>query len=630
MYLHEVCNENFALVQADWTVAVAREVTERLSPSHVIVHRRDQAVAVGAQHPVALAEYYYLYNKAEFLSFLGPQRSDKTLVKDAIGLHEYGATPTSGAYSDAAKAPTRSVVIEGGHVVGFYDKSIPPDSPGTLNLKRAGGPVRAGGGPPVSRSLIADFPEQVPLQQTQSLLVSLSVQPGKGGSLPIVLPSGAMIDVVVQPNLGFALEGVGEGSLVIDDPARSTLQFKLKGTQLGVGMVTVFAFHQQQLQGLITLAPTVVPATDSVGPRRSHQEMVEESIRVSEPDLSLLIFNENVSGRPGLSFRLTALDANLGFHLKPFGPVNLQVEPLKYFQDFFEDIENLPLGTPQQRAFAQQRLAAKGCLLFEKAIPHDLQLALWSLRNQIKSVQIDSQEPWIPWEICKLEGEENGKLVEGPFFCEAFAISRWRMGIGMKPALKLRNMALVVPRNSSLPNAASERTFIESLANGGRKVTSVPATYLDVIAEMKKGEYDGWHFTGHGGFSASDPNRSGMVLEDQQLTPEDLCGVVKNVGNPKPFVFLNACQIGRNALSLTGIGGFASQFVDAGAGAFVGAYWSVYDQPAHDFAVSLYRGLLNGLTIGKAVQEARLAIKPLGDPTWLAYTVFADPTAKLM
>jgi hypothetical protein len=33
------------------------------------------------------------------------------------------------------------------------------------------------------------------------------------------------------------------------------------------------------------------------------------------------------------------------------------------------------------------------------------------------------------------------------------------------------------------------------------------------------------------------------------------------------------------------------------------------------------------MAIGKAVLEARLAIRPLGDPIWLAYTVFADPLA---
>jgi hypothetical protein len=37
--------------------------------------------------------------------------------------------------------------------------------------------------------------------------------------------------------------------------------------------------------------------------------------------------------------------------------------------------------------------------------------------------------------------------------------------------------------------------------------------------------------------------------------------------------------------------------------------------------------LLAGLFIGQAAREARAAIKPLGDPTWLAYTVFADPLA---
>lgn len=71
------------------------------------------------------------------------------------------------------------------------------------------------------------------------------------------------------------------------------------------------------------------------GPRRAHMEEVEETVRVIQPDLSLLIFSEYASGKTALSFRLTELDSNLGFHLKPFGPVDLQVDPLRYFQDFF-------------------------------------------------------------------------------------------------------------------------------------------------------------------------------------------------------------------------------------------------------------------------------------------------------
>jgi len=131
-----------------------------------------------------------------------------------------------------------------------------------------------------------------------------------------------------------------------------------------------------------------------------------------------------------------------------------------------------------------------------------------------------------------------------------------------------------------------------------------------------------------GGFRAPDPNRSAMLLENgEELTPEDLGGVVGNLGLARPLVLLNACQIGRSALSLTDIGGWAAQFLRAGAAAFIGACWSVYDQAAHDFAQAFYDRLLAGMSVGQAAKEARAAIKSLGDPTWLAYTVFADPLA---
>jgi CHAT domain-containing protein len=158
-------------------------------------------------------------------------------------------------------------------------------------------------------------------------------------------------------------------------------------------------------------------------------------------------------------------------------------------------------------------------------------------------------------------------------------------------------------------------------------VKRIPATYLEVRSALSSGDYDAWHFSGHGGFSETDPNLSSMVLENKEpLRPEDLTGATR-LPETKPFVFLNACQIGRGTISLTDIGGWAAQFIKAGAGAFVGAYWSIYDEPALKFAKSLYGGLLVGKPIGVAVKDARLEIKKLKDPTWLAYVVFADPLA---
>ncbi|HYR09081.1 MAG TPA: CHAT domain-containing protein, partial [Longimicrobium sp.] len=114
-----------------------------------------------------------------------------------------------------------------------------------------------------------------------------------------------------------------------------------------------------------------------------------------------------------------------------------------------------------------------------------------------------------------------------------------------------------------------------------------------------------------------------------QLSPESISGRVRNLGKAAPVVFLNACQVGRGGHSLVDVGGFARRFVGAGAAAFVGAYWSVYDEPASAFAIALYDRLLAGEPFGAAALAARRSVRADGDPTWLAYTVYADPFATL-
>ena len=614
LYLHEVASDSYVLLQAKWAVGRARELIERLDPTHVIVHRSEPT------------DLYYLYTKSEAIGRLANHDAQATLF-DAFNLQESTATPTRDAFAPADEVPDRAVVIEEGRVVGFFDATTPPTERGT---KRGGGERGPGGVRPVPRSLVTQFPDQVRLAEIVSLLVSLSAEPAQGSALPVALPVGSTIDVVVVPKRGLVLEGKGEGTLVVSDEQETLpLQFKLKATELGPAKLQVLAYHQGQPLGAITLAPTVVPADQSADEKRARRQQEMESIvPAHQPDLSLLIFDKGSNHERELIFWLTAKDHELGFHLKPFGPVSLRTDPQQYFQEFFKDIEGLPVDDTQAKARVEQKLAAKGSMLFEKLIPADLQIILWQLRNRIKVVQVESQEPWIPWELCKLQGREDGRVIEGPFLCEAFVMTRWKPGIGLKPTLSLKNMALVLPRDSGLPMATSEGEYISSLAGRDRKVARVPATVVELRAALAKGEYDGWHFTGHGRFGVSDPNRSAILLERQEeLTPEDLSGKVSNLGLARPLVFLNACQVGRSALSLTDVGGWAQEFLEDGAAAFIGAYWSVYDQAAHDFAQAFYGRLLAGLPIGQAVQEARAAIKPLGDPTWLAYTVFADPLA---
>jgi len=133
-------------------------------------------------------------------------------------------------------------------------------------------------------------------------------------------------------------------------------------------------------------------------------------------------------------------------------------------------------------------------------------------------------------------------------------------GPGIKPTLKLRNMAVVVPSDSGLPFAATERDYLLSLAQGARSVTRIPARFLDLYRALASGQYDGWHFTGHGGYRATDPSQPATYLENQEtFMPEQLVGEVTNLGEAHPLVFLNAAQTGRSSMVLTGTGGQESQ-----------------------------------------------------------------------
>ena len=98
-------------------------------------------------------------------------------------------------------------------------------------------------------------------------------------------------------------------------------------------------------------------------------------------------------------------------------------------------------------------------------------------------------------------------------------------------------------------------------------------------------------------------------------------------------MFLNACQAGREGEGLAGVSGFADSFIrplsGQGVAAFVGALWSVDDRLALNFAESFYRELKDGKTIVEATRAARKAADAKHDFTWLAYTVYGNPFARM-
>ena len=184
-----------------------------------------------------------------------------------------------------------------------------------------------------------------------------------------------------------------------------------------------------------------------------------------------------------------------------------------------------------------------------------------------------------------------------------------------------------------------ERAFLEQLG-----AVSVPPHHAAVLALLRDpdgpGGFDLLHFAGHGRATSDDIADAELLLEGHmdrgQYKPEPLPVAVVRQNfrtaddNPGPVVVLNACQTGRLGHQLAGSGGFAEAFIGGGASAFISSLWSVGDTPARTLVEALYAALLRGDPMAAAVRAAREEARVAGDATWLAFTVYAHPEARLV
>lgn len=475
------------------------------------------------------------------------------------------------------------------------------------------------------------FPREVTVGSVTSLTVELTRQPGQEGevsTLPVDLAPGTRVDVLVQARSGLEVVGPSEGTVEALDKT-DPIRFQLRALEVGQGLVRILFFVESTALGAITLEPAVLGESASVATTPVPISTVVSALNVGStpPDLELVVLEETSVDRPAYSIRVTS--EALGYHLREFGPIVLRTDARSYFADLFAEIEALDLVTPEERTRAQALLEAKGDALFRDLIPEQLGEELWKARDRITRIRIDSEEPHIPWELIRLSGrDENGNVVAGRFLCE-YEMTRWVLGPGLHGELGLTSFGVVVPADSELASAQEEKIFLAGLAGPGRSVTEVPATFMDLMAAFSEGRHDVWHFSGHGVVKADqDPNQFAIHLtDDDRFTPNEISGPRANVGRPAPLIFLNACQVGQGGMSLTGLGGWAQQFLEVGAAGFVGAMWNVHDNPARDFAKAFYMRLLEGDTIGAATLGAREEIKRYQDATWLAYTVYGHPSA---
>jgi CHAT domain-containing protein len=231
----------------------------------------------------------------------------------------------------------------------------------------------------------------------------------------------------------------------------------------------------------------------------------------------------------------------------------------------------------------------------------------------------------VPWELLYPidGGNDNGFLVE------QFPVVRRVYGQSRARHLSLSSAAYVVPPGSPA-NAMDEVEIVKARLGTAVRHREV-CSRLDTLIGILEDSPSVLHFACHNEFT----NQAGSVisLDGGPLRPSDLAPArqARSMASSSPLVFLNACRTAGEIPGLMEMMGWARQFMGAGAGAFIGSLWAVRSSSAKAFADTFYQALVSESTpLGEASLLARRAIAAdAGDPTWLAYTIYGNPSATL-
>lgn len=498
--------------------------------------------------------------------------------------------------------------------------------------------------PVVTRYTDVYAPTRVVVGQRFPIIVGLARAPADGESdLPVIQARlNQLIRVVLTPR---GPEPLGETTktLQVTEGDSEPAVFYLRAVQTGAQSVLIDFYSESHLVVSLTHRLMAAEAGEAAAPGKLPAQTVPlGDFTAPYPDLVLRVCTEGNRLTYTLHYRTTEERILQG--------PRLRADPEQYRYQIIREIENLargldadglPLTDAPGNTLAPadffRRLEKIGQRLYRELFGEELAHEYRErIRGRVRTLEIVSDEPWIPWELVK--PYDDG--VDDDFLCLQYAFSRWVSG-GTAPAAEIiaDSLACIAPTDSGLVEAQNERDFVRGLAAQFGLTDRSPAeAQRDLVEALLEGEAPVklWHFACHGNFDRDAPGNSPLILQYKRpLRPYDLVGRAQSrLRNDRPLVFLNACRAGQGGLSLTGLGGWAATLVgDCRVGALIAPLWSVSDDAAHSFARAFYEACQQpGMTLAEAVQQARLDTRQAypQDTTYLAYSLYAHPNARLV
>jgi CHAT domain-containing protein len=495
-------------------------------------------------------------------------------------------------------------------------------------------------------------PKQVWLKTPRvSVIVRLTVrQPDFSAAVQgLQLREGLPVQVRVHASAFEVLNQPVQAVDILADADSSPLVFDLRPTRVGEARIT-FSFSQ----GTNPVGTVSVPVRVTEHQVSVTEQITTQALHVTpdaqSPDYTLYIEYEYTSSRPHLTFRLS----RRGGVEREFHASQLEGDPHTYAERLYGRLTQLTarLDPTTETVIGQQRvlppedvdrqLRYLGQDLWRTLVPEDLKSVYAAERENWhdKTLLLVSDEPYIPWELLWPYGQ--GWVDDGPW-CATLNFARWlrrdAQGNGHTeppPYLRMRTLACVAPSDAHLHAAKVEQRFLVRIAAQHHVDNVSPAlpTWSNVMDLLERGGYSWLHAAAHGHFYASAPDADTAIwLQNlRAFTPATLVGpqIEGHIQAQRPGFVFNACHSGREGWVLNRLGGWANRLISNGAGLFLAPLWTVTDESALTFAQTWYRALFAGEAVAAATRLARQAARRAGDPTWLAYSLYAHPNARLI
>ncbi len=329
----------------------------------------------------------------------------------------------------------------------------------------------------------------------------------------------------------------------------------------------------------------------------------------------------------------------------PSGVADLHQEPVtghvlhspeSYQKQLLDKLERLDRGREGRSRLGPDEILREvkglGHDLYQELFPRPLRAIYREVAGRVRTLLLTSDEPWIPWEIVR-----PSELDDDDFLCMRFEMSRWLTGdVPLAFEKQLRQM-LVIQAGDGRVDSEGEGRVLRELAErtpGLDAVLRRQVGFREAVELLEGGDFDLLHFIGHGAHDLHRPAEFAVEIQDRLLSARHLSPEAEKRLRPRrPVVFFNSCQVGRLSSSLTSVDGWAQRWVRrCGCSVFLAPILSVEGSRAARFAELAYLRLHAGHSLGGAVLSARheLRREDPGDLTWLAYSLYGAPNARIL